>query len=235
MVLKKRGGGGATNRNAMPSQNATENDPKCCICASPLHKCTTCKCVQQKRPCHNCRKGDECQNPFNRRQNRVGERGRPGNRDESQDEDQGQGGEMERRTVNSQPQAPQPQSEPQPSSAPLTTPAAPSSLQTPTPPHRQHQVPHLAREDVQNERGDFSWKDLTKDAATCWVDDTYLEIAGWSANNFFQPPKCTATTNIIKEMVVLLNNYNQNTPMAALALKTFFILPKLFFQKPHNK
>ena len=36
-------------------------------------------------------------------------------------------------------------------------------------------------------------------------------------------------------MVNLLNNYNQDSPTAALALKTFFIIPKLFFQKTHRK
>ena len=36
-------------------------------------------------------------------------------------------------------------------------------------------------------------------------------------------------------MIVLLNNYNHDTPLAALALKVFFILPKLFFQKTHRK
>ena len=73
------------------------------------------------------------------------------------------------------------------------------------------------------------------EAATRWVDVTYREIVGWTANNFFEPPKCTATTKLIKEMIILLNNYNHDTPLAPLALKMFFILPKLFFQKTHKK
>ena len=39
----------------------------------------------------------------------------------------------------------------------------------------------------------------------------------------------------MKKMVILLNNYNQDTPLAALALKIFFIIPKLFFQRTHRK
>ena len=209
----------------MPSQNAS---PKCCICANPVHKCTSCRCVQEQRPCQNCRKGDECQNPYNHRHNSDGERGRPGNGDESQDEDQG--------LANTNSQTVQLQTHSLPSSsAPLATPAAPSLPQTQTPPQRQHQVPQTDRDDTQIERGNVVWKDRTQEAATRWVDDTYLEIVGWSANNLFLPPKCAATTNIIREMVGLLNNYNQDTPLAALALKTFFILPKLFFQKTHKK
>ena len=73
------------------------------------------------------------------------------------------------------------------------------------------------------------------EAATRWVDATYSEIVGWTANNLFEPPKCTATKRIINEMVVLLNNYNRDTHLAPLALKMFFILPKLFFQKTHKK
>ena len=121
-----------------------------------------------------------------------------------------------------------------PSPAPSTTPITPSVPQTQTPPHHK-QVPQTIREDMRNERGNFVWKDLTKEAATRWVDNTYREIVGWSANNLFEPPKCAATTKLIKEMVFLLNNYNQDTPLAPLALKIFFILPKLFFQKTHKK
>ena len=36
-------------------------------------------------------------------------------------------------------------------------------------------------------------------------------------------------------MVILLNNYIEDSPVAALALKAFFILPKLLFQKTHSK
>ena len=81
----------------------------------------------------------------------------------------------------------------------------------------------------------MAWKDLTNEEATDWVDKTYLEIVGWSVNNLFEPPKCTATTKIIKEMVFLINSYNQNTPLAPLALKIFFILPKLLFQKKNSQ
>ena len=140
-----------------------------------------------------------------------------------------------RMPANTHPQPLQLQAHSLPSSAPSTTPTAPSLTPTQTPPYRQHQVSQPVREHEQNERGNVFWKDLTKEAATRWADATYLEIAGWSANNLFEPPKCAATTEMIKEMTVLLNNYNQDTPLAPLALKIFFIFPKLFLQKTHKK
>ena len=36
-------------------------------------------------------------------------------------------------------------------------------------------------------------------------------------------------------MVILLNNYNQDTPLAPIALEIYFIFPKFFFQKTHRK
>ena len=80
-----------------------------------------------------------------------------------------------------------------------------------------------------------TWKGLTEDSITKWVNETYLEIVGWQASNLFEPPRCTATATAAKEMAAILNNFNQDTPLAPFALKAFFILPKLFFQKTHQK
>ena len=66
------------------------------------------------------------------------------------------------------------------------------------------------------------------------MNDTYNEIVGWSIYNIFEPPKCAATTKIVKEMVVL-HNYIQDASIAPFVLKIFFLLPKLFFQKHQNR
>ena len=102
-----------------------------------------------------------------------------------------------------------------------------------TPEEGQEQERETSPQD--NNDRDITWKNLSKDDALRWLDNTYSEIVGWSTGNFFEPPKCEATANAIKEMVVLLNNCNQDSPLAALALKVFFILPKLLFQKIHTK
>ena len=66
-----------------------------------------------------------------------------------------------------------------------------------------------------------------------WVNDTFNEIVGWPTYNLFEPPKCAATTKIVKEMVVLLHSSIQNAPLTPFVLK-IFLLPKLFFQKTHR-
>ena len=37
----------------------------CCGCSSPQHHCSQCACVKYSLSCRNCRKGNECKNPFN--------------------------------------------------------------------------------------------------------------------------------------------------------------------------
>ncbi|KAG0724430.1 hypothetical protein GWK47_005129 [Chionoecetes opilio] len=118
-----------------------------------------------------------------------------------------------------------------PDSPPALSPV--SSPRTPPPP--QHDVPQLNLNVEENERGNILWKGQTEEETTRWVNNTYLEIVGWSANNLFEPPKCTAMTKLIKEMVGLINNYNLDTLFAPHALKVIFLLPKLFFQKTHQK
>ena len=217
----------------MPSQNETRY---CCICSIQAHVCLNCRCAKDGKACINCRKGNQCKNPQGRGQNREGEVERHHESDEFQNENQEQG-EMETRVpVISHPQALQPQPQASTSSEPSAIQAAPllPPAQTPPPPI-QHQLPQPGLADMQIERGNPSWKNLTNEEATDWVNNAHREIARWSANNIFEPPKCAATTQIIREMVILLNNYNQDTPLAALALKMFFIIPKLFFQKTHRK
>ena len=76
---------------------------------------------------------------------------------------------------------------------------------------------------------------MDEEATNAWVNKTYQEAVRWSANNLFEPPKCTATTNVAKEMAEIINCYTQDKPFAPYALKTLFSLPKLFFQKTHRK
>ena len=85
-----------------------------------------------------------------------------------------------------------------------------------------------------NRRSTVIWKGLTEVETATWVDNTYREIVGWSTNNLFEPPKCAATTNVVKEMTAVVNNYNRDNPLAPFALETLFLLPKLFFQKTHS-
>ncbi|KAK3891111.1 hypothetical protein Pcinc_004980 [Petrolisthes cinctipes] len=183
---------------------------KCCQCTKEEHKCVNCRCARQNRKCINCRKGDGCQNPLGRDQGGEREEEEQENSQESQGESQHDRRQDEVRVPDTPPQPPQ---------------------RNPPPP----QPPQLDPNVVENERGIFTWKGLTAEAITRWVSNTYLEIVGWSAHNLFEPPKCAATTKIAKEMVILLNQYIQDTPFAPHALKIFFMLPKLFFQRTHNR
>lgn len=118
-------------------------------------------------------------------------------------------------------------------------PPHPPPAQPPPPPHPPPAQPPPLHHDghgvVDTGRGNFHWKGLAGEEATRWVDDTYHEVAGWCASNLFEPPKCGATTTVIKEMVTLLNNYMQDTPLQPIAMKAFFIFPHLFLQKTHQK
>lgn len=67
------------------------------------------------------------------------------------------------------------------------------------------------------------------------MNKAYQEIIGWSSNNLFEPPKCAATTTLVKEMATLINAYTQDTPLAPYALHIVFLLPKLVLQKTHSK
>lgn len=186
---------------------------KCCQCTKEEHKCVNCKCARQNRKCINCRKGDGCHNPLGRDQGRGREEEEQGDSQEPQGESQREGGRQDGTRV------------------PDTPPQPPPPQRNPPPP----QAPQLDPDGIENERDIPLWKGLTAEATTRWVKDTYREIVGWSAHNLFEPPKCAATTKIAKEMVVLLNEYIQDTPFAPHALKIFFMLPKLFFQRTHNK
>ena len=37
----------------------------CCGCSSAQHHCSQCACVKNSLSCRNCRKGNDCRNPFN--------------------------------------------------------------------------------------------------------------------------------------------------------------------------
>lgn len=182
---------------------------RCCLCAREEHKCVNCQCSRQNRKCTHCRKGDGCRNPRGRSpQGSEREEERPGDSQEpQQDEEQ--------------------QQEADPPPPPIPPP--------PPPPH----TPPRPRQDLDeienvNGRRNFIWKGLTEEATAMWVNNTYNEIVGWSTYNLFEPPKCSATTKIVKEMVVLLHSYIQDAPLAPFVLKIFFLLPKLFFQKTHR-
>ena len=180
----------------MPSQN----NPRCCVCASAQQKCSSCDCVRKGIPCRNCKKGVLCLNRPPADQNREREGVRP------RDEDAPQDGQQEAAEIDGRLHA-----------------------------NTQPPPPVIEQTQAQNANGDLMWKGRTLAAAKEWVDETYLEIVGWSAYNFMDAPKCDATKRIIKEMTILVNNYNQDSPLAAFTLKMLFILPKLFFQKTHRK
>ena len=172
--------------------------------------------MRQNRKCINCRKGDGCQNPLGRDpQGREREEERPGDSQEpQQDEDQQRARETDMGVV-----------------ADLPPPPIPSPPPQHTPP-----LPQINSDVIENANGrrNFIWKGLTEEATIMWVNDTYIEIVGWSTCNLFEPPKCAATTKIVKEMVVLLHSYIQDAPLAPFVLKIIFLLPKLFFQKTHR-
>ena len=96
--------------------------------------------------------------------------------------------------------------------------------------------PPLPQDNVVGREGGYTtWKGLNEELTKEWVNGTYLETVGWPATNLFEPPKCAATGKIAKEMAALLNNFTQDTPYAPFALKALFLLPRLFFQKTHQK
>ena len=64
------------------------------------------------------------------------------------------------------------------------------------------------------ERGNLFWKGLEEEDAKSWVNDAYLEVVRWSANNLFEPPKCAAMKSIVNEMVKFLDGYNFDRPLA---------------------
>ncbi|KAG0722346.1 hypothetical protein GWK47_006083 [Chionoecetes opilio] len=187
----------------------------CCVCTRREHKCVNCRCARQKRGCVNCRNGNECRNPSGREQGREREEEELGdNREPQEGQQDGRQRDIE-----------------MPESPIALTPV--SSPHTPPPP--QQDVPQLNIDVEEKERGNILWKGQTEEETTRWVNNTYHEIVGWSANNHFELPKCTAITKITKDMVGLINDYNLDTLFAPYALKVFFLLPKLFFQKTHQK
>ena len=198
------------------------NRRKCCICSRADHKCLNCACVKDNRRCTDCRKGNECRNPLGRDQGREEDDGAPVGNEEDR-----QGREEQDEGMPDGP--PPPPSQPPP---PLPPPPPPPP---PQPPPSQQHPPQHEQDATGVRRGNLFWKGLEEEHAKKWVNDTYIEVVGWSANNLFEPPKCGAMTHIIKEMVSLLHNYNQNTPLAPLSLKTIFIFPHLFLQKTHQK
>ncbi|KAG0711530.1 hypothetical protein GWK47_002266 [Chionoecetes opilio] len=194
--------------------SSSQTPRRCCVCTRREHKCLNCKCGRLNRRCVNCNNGNECQNPSRREQGREREE-EAGDNLELQEEDQQDG----RQRDNEMPESPI-----------ALTPV--SSPRTPPPPH---DVPQPNIDVEENEGGNIFWKGQTEEETKRWVDNTYLEIMGWSANNNFEPPKCTAMTKLIKVMVCLINEYNLDTPFAPYALKVLFLLPKLFLQKTHQK
>ena len=189
------------------------NTRGCCICSRTDHRCINCACAKANRRCTNCRRGNECQNPLGRDQGRE-------EHDEAPDGSRGDPRETEE------------QDEEGPVGVPLPPPPPPPPA--PHPPLQQH-PPQTEQDEADRVRGNLLWKGLEGEDVKKWVNDTYLEVVGWSANNLFEPPRCGAMTSIIKEMVTLLHNYNQNTPLAPISLKVLFTFPHLFLQKTHQK
>ncbi|KAG0729425.1 hypothetical protein GWK47_030355 [Chionoecetes opilio] len=175
----------------------------CCICTRREHKCVNCRCARQKRRCVNYKNGNECRNPSGREQGREREEEELGDNQEPQEEGQQDGRQRDIEM---------------PESPIALTPV--SSPRTPPPPH---DVPQPNIEVEENERGNILWKGQTEEETTRWVNNTYHEIVGWPANNNFEPPKCTAMTKIIKEMVGLINDYNLDTLFVPYALKVLFL------------
>ena len=198
----------------------SQSQKRCCVCTKEDHRCLNCACVKDNRRCTNCNKGSGCLNPLGRDQDSVI------NDDAQQYEDEAprRGRGEQRDGVSQVAQAPLPHS-PQPS------PPHPP----PPPPEGPRHSSSPPSQDTTGAGGSFAWKGLAKEEATRWVNDTYLEVVGWSALNLFEPPKCGATTTIIKEITTLLINYIRDTTLAPLSLKIMFTLPHLFFQKTHPK
>ena len=86
-----------------------------------------------------------------------------------------------------------------------------------------------------NENQPLIWKNLNIEHAKSWVNKAYDEIVRWSASNLFEPPMCDATKGMIKEMTLLLHNYNNDSPVAPIALKALAVIPHLFCQRTHQK
>ena len=76
---------------------------------------------------------------------------------------------------------------------------------------------------------------MTGEQAKQWVDGAYSEIVTWSSNNLFEPPMCNGTSFMIKQMTQIINNYNQDTFLAPIALKVQAIIPHLFLNKTQPK
>lgn len=166
--------------------------------------------MRQNKKCINCRKGDGCQNPLGRDHQGSEREEEPGDSQESQQD------EEQERTMETE------------MGGEAALPSTPSQHAPSLPQHNVYAARHT------NGRRNLVWKGLTEEETTMWVNNTYTELVGWSTCHLFDPPKCAATNKIVQEMVILLNNYLQESPLAPYAMKLFFTLPKLFFQKTHR-
>lgn len=78
------------------------------------------------------------------------------------------------------------------------------------------------------------WQRWTHEEAENWIHDAYNQIATFSPNNIFEPPRCNATKALIEEKTFLIRAYTNSTQIAPLALKILAVLPHLICQRTHR-
>ena len=193
---------------------------KCCTCSSPHHQCTNCKCKKAGKPCDNCRKGENCQNPYGNTQFHLPARvanPRPPADDPQRNRVNDhvvQRNEREREEA---------ERDDDPRDPGLHRNEAEGDERQQEEIPRDQQVDMLLR-----------WKGLEGEEAERWVEDTYKEVVTWSSANMFDPPMCTATKDLIREMTSLINNYIVDSNLAQLAFRILFLMPKLLLQRTHE-
>ena len=67
------------------------------------------------------------------------------------------------------------------------------------------------------------------------VENIYSKIIHLKHGNMFVPTSGNSLQAMIKEMTYLINEYNNNSPSASIALKLLMIMPKLLLLRPHKK
>ena len=186
--------------------------PPCCQCNGRNQNCTNCRCKRSNQPCRGCRKGNACRNP-------LGNQGEGGaivvppqaNEPLVQEIQENEGGEDEIEQTD----------EPNEQGTPGERPG--------------NDARHEEAAGAQQEDRPLRWKGMEEEPAKRWVNETYLTVVSWSANNLMEPPICAATKDMINEMICLLNNYIVASTLAPIALQIFFMMPHLLLQKTHDK
>ena len=88
---------------------------------------------------------------------------------------------------------------------------------------------------VQNTpRETFLWGDKYGNEVTSQIQEAYERVVHMR-RNIFMPPTGNSTKELIREISKLLNEYNEDTAMAYIAMKALMILPALVLQKPSAK